>query len=637
MFIVRLLLHTILNISVLIIAAVAGAFIYLYTHQTIDFSSLTSGKHGSPSILLDDQGKEWARFQLDWREPVSLKELPQHLIDAFIAAEDWAFFTHPGISFKGILRSICVNIYKGYKAQGASTITQQLVRLLFFDTSKTFSRKIKEQLLAVVLEKKYTKQEILETYLNHVYFGCGIYGVQAAAHRFWGKSVHQLSIDESATLAGIMKSPARYNPLLQPLFAIKRRNNVLALMHQLKFINTKTYELAKEQDLHLKKEPTVRCAPHLQEYIRLFLEELLGKKMLYTGGLTIQTTLNTTLQRAGQEAFSKQCTHLKKTVHPSIDGGLITLDTATGGIKVMVGGYDFKASQWNRATQARRQMGSTFKPLLYACALTTTNITFSDTELDEPLELLQGTTTWKPVNYHGKFEGSMTLARALSHSNNSIAIKLLLRVGYEPVITLAQKCGIKAPMPSFPSLALGCVDTTVQEVAGMFNVFAHEGTYVEPHALLWVKDQFGKKIWRYTPHKHQALHPLVASQVAKVLELGLNRIKAHTQEPWIDATAISKTGTTNDFRTCWFVGATPSYTTALYIGRDDNKPLGVTIFPIKAAFPIWLDLHRVAKNRQTHFLHDPRLKIIYIDEWTGQEQSAKSAHALPIFAPYRPS
>lgn len=637
MFIAKFLLRCIFVVTLLASAAFSGALIYLYNNQHIDFSSLITCKHGTPSVLLDEKGNEWAKFQLDWREPIALQELPQHLIDAFIAAEDWAFFTHNGISIKGIIRSLCVNIYKGYKAQGASTITQQLIRLLFFDTSKTFTRKIKEQLLALVLEKNYTKEEILETYLNHVYFGCGIYGVQAAAHRFWGKSARDLTIDESATLAGIMKSPARYNPLLQPIGAQKRRNNVLALMYKLTFIDDATYAATKQLDLHLKTESIATCAPHLKEQIRLFLEELVGKKMLYTGGMTIQTTINKTLQHAAQNAFLKQCTHLKKTIHPSLDGGLITIDAHTGAIRALIGGYNFKMSKWNRATQARRQIGSTFKPLLYACALATGNVTFADTEIDEPIELIQATSTWKPVNYHGKFEGEMTLARALSHSNNSIAIKTLLNIGYDPVIKLARQCGITAAMPPFPSLALGCIDTTVQEVVGMFNVFANAGTYVEPHALVWIKDNFGKKIWRYTPRQRQAICPSVASHVAKVLELGIHRVRHTIPGAWIDTAVISKTGTTNDSRSCWFIGATPDYTTALYIGRDDNKPLGVNIFPIKTAFPIWLDLHQTLPIKHKQFLHDPLLKIIYINEWTGQEVAGRDGDgkALPIFAPFK--
>ncbi len=621
-----------LLMGALITAAACGALVCFYHHYHIDFTTLATYNTGKPSVLLDDEGQEWARFQLDWRDPISLKEVPQHLIDAFIAAEDWAFFTHSGISIKGIIRSMWVNLQRGYRAQGASTITQQLVRLLFFDTSKTFTRKLKEQCMAIIVEKNYTKEQILETYLNHVYFGCGIYGIEAAAQRFWGKSVRDVTIDEAAVLAGIMRSPARYNPLLRPLSSQQRRNNILALMLKLNFIDQQAYQKAIDTELTTVKVLQTPCAPHLQEHIRLTLEARLGKKMLYTGGLTIQTTLNKKAQHAAQDAFHRQCAQLKKTVHATIDGGLITIDTASGAIRALAGGYDFKESKWNRALQARRQMGSTFKPLIYACALQQ-GMTFSDTCLDEPITFDDGSNCWSPGNYHGKFEGEMTLARALSRSNNIIAIKTLLRVGYDPVIKLAHTCGISSTINAFPSLALGCVDSTVKEVVGMFNIFANNGVYVEPYAIAWFKDPFGKKIWRHKVTTTPALDPTVCAHVTKVLELGINRMRSSSAGPWLNTAVISKTGTTNDWRTCWFVGATPDYTTALYIGRDDNKPLGVNAWPSKTAFPIWLTLHRALPITHTLFAHANGLRTTYINEWSGRTTSAHDPQALAIFAP----
>lgn len=616
--------------TTLCIAAACGALMFIYHNRCVDFTALTTYNEARPSIVLDDEGTEWARFQLDWREPITLEQLPPHLINAFIAAEDWSFFSHNGISLKGIIRSTLVNLYHRRKMQGASTITQQLVRLLLFDSAKTFARKLKEQCMAIVVEQQYTKEQILETYLNHVYFGCGIYGVEAAAQRFWNKSAAHVTVDEAAVLAAIMRSPARYCPLLCPLSCEKRRNSVLASMRKLNFIDDATYATTRSVPLTVIKDHPTRIAPHLQEHIRIELEELIGKTTLYTEGLVIQTTLNKTIQANAQIAFNKQCSLLKKDIHPSVDGGLITIDTKTGAIKALVGGYDFATSKWNRALQARRQIGSTFKPLIYACAIEDGAL-FSDLEVDEPLELAQASGVWRPRNVHEIFEGTMTLARALSRSNNIIAIKTLLSVGYDPVIALARRCGISAPLHKFPSLALGCVDTTVKEVVGMFNVFAHHGTYVAPHAISWIKDQWGTKIWRYQPVRTIALSPQVSDQVAKVLEIGLNRIRPFIHEPWIETAAISKTGTTNDSRTCWFVGSSPNYTTAIYVGRDDNHPLGTNIYPLKTAFPIWLNLHRSLTTTPQQFTHDPSLQVRHINEWTGQTRSAHDKTALPIF------
>ena len=227
-----------------IFVAGAGAAFYLFTHHTVDFSTLAHYNPGHPSILLDDQGNEWGRFQLDRREPIAYDHMPAHLRNAFIAAEDWQFFSHPGISIKGIMRSIIKNVLHGKKLQGASTITQQLVKLLFFDSQKTFKRKIKEQLYALLVEQQFTKEQILETYLNHVYFGFGIYGVEAASQRFWGKHASDLTIDESATLAGVIRCPGQYCPIINPLSAQRRRNIILNSMKNLGMITGEEYEHA---------------------------------------------------------------------------------------------------------------------------------------------------------------------------------------------------------------------------------------------------------------------------------------------------------------------------------------------------------------------------------------------------------
>lgn len=260
-----------------------GAFFYLLDNHIIDLSPLAHYNPGKPSILLDDQGNEWARFSLDRRQPISLHEMPRHLINAFIAAEDWQFFDHGGISWKGIMRSTLINAYNRRIVQGASTITQQLVKLLFFDSQRTFSRKIKEQVYSFLVERQFTKEYILETYLNHIYFGCGIYGVQAASQRFWGKNAADLTIDQSAVLASIVRSPNHYCPINSPKAAQSRRDVILKSMSKLKLISVQEYEQAVAQPVIILKNDTVLCAPHLKETIRLFLENLVGKEKVYTG------------------------------------------------------------------------------------------------------------------------------------------------------------------------------------------------------------------------------------------------------------------------------------------------------------------------------------------------------------------
>ncbi len=617
-------------IVVFFVTGVLGSFFFVMHNHSIDFSVLSYHDTKKPSLLLDDEGNEWARFQLDRREPVGSAVMPQHLINAFLAAEDWHFFSHYGISWKGIVRSIFVNICHGRKAQGASTITQQLVKLLFFDSQKTFTRKVKEQMYALLVEFQFTKEQILETYLNHVCFGCGIYGVEAASQRFWNKHAHEVSLDEAATLAGIIRSPARYCPLMYPLSAEKRRNVVLGKMNYLGFITEEEYVSALHQSVEVKNKISHVFAPHAKEMIRAQLEEMYGKTALYTDGLLIKTTINRKMQLAAQEAFTTEMTRLRKEFNADLDGGMIVLDCKTGEIKALVGGFDFTASQFNRAIQARRQIGSTIKPLVYTVAVEN-GISCADTDVDEPFELVYNNTTWAPRNYNKKFNGLITLAYALSHSNNIVSIKTFLRLNPHKVIELAKKCRLRGPFHTYPSLALGCIDSTLYEVAGMFNVFANDGIYVEPHAILSVCNSWGVRVGKTPVESERVVTSNVVGQIASVLCLGPERVKMmYGKDNWITSQMMSKTGTTNDSRTCWFVGSTPTLTTAIYVGFDDNRPMGDNIYPIKTAFPIWLAFNRAIESKEKTFSFDPSLRSVVIDERTGNPSTLAKPGAISI-------
>ncbi|MDR3550216.1 MAG: transglycosylase domain-containing protein, partial [Candidatus Babeliales bacterium] len=608
-----------------------GAFFYIMHNQCIDFSVLENYNPGKPTVLLDDEGNEWARFQLDRREPITLSQMPPHLIQAFIAAEDWSFFNHSGISWRGIIRSTLVNVYHGRKMQGASTITQQLVKMLFFNSKKTFERKVKEQLYAVFIERQFTKETILQTYLNHIYFGCGIYGVQAASQRFWGIDAAAISIEQAALLAGIVRSPASYCPILSLQSAQKRRNVILHSMRKLSCITDQEYEQAKQVPVVIKENDQSLLAPHLRESIRLFLENTVGKDRVYSGGLIVQTTLNRQTQLQAEKVFKAQCAHLKTSIMPEIDGALISMEVKTGGIKALIGGYDFNSSKFNRALQAKRQIGSIFKPLIYAAAMQD-GMSFADTQVDEPFELTQTNgALWAPQNYNNQFNGEVTLAYALSHSSNIVAIKTLLAVGADPIIKLAKACHMSGSFHPYPSLALGCVDTTLLEVTGMFNIFANCGVYIEPHYVKWVKDGWGTKIWKAAVQKNQVITSRVNSQVAQVLTLALDRVKKIWKHDWVSCAALSKTGTTNDSRMCWYAGSTPELTTVVYIGCDDNKSMGHNIYPLRTALPIWMGLNSALPCKQKTFSFDSSLERIIINEKTGKRlYSADYADAISI-------
>ena len=611
----------IFGLSLLCLGASAlGMLVYLQQHPLIDFSVFENYEPGLPSVLLDDADQEWARFDLDRREPVQLAQIPESVINAFIATEDRDFFQHAGVSWRGMLRSIWVNLKAGRKLQGASTITQQLVKLLYLDSRKTFARKIKEQLVALLVERKFTKQQILEIYLNHVYFGCGIYGVAAASRRFFGVPLAELQPHQAATLAAVIKSPAQYCPLLCPLSAQKRRDLILGLMRQHGFLDQPTYEFALQQPLGIVPGAQLVLAPHLKETIRTYLEEQLGKQQLYTGGLRIRTTLNQRLQKLAQQQFTTQIKNLRPELDPALDGGLLTMAVKTGEIKALVGGYDFSKSKFNRALQARRQMGSVFKPLIYTVALQR-GASFADLEMDEPFQLELNGQLWTPQNNTQTFDGPMTLARALSVSNNIVAIKTFLKHDPTAVLALAQKLRLTSVTQPYPSLALGCIDVTLKEVAGAFNVFANDGVYIEPHYLKWVKDRWGRKIWRPTVHSERVLSATIVTQVAQVLSIGIARFLQLVHNRTFKIPAIGKTGTTNDSRTCWFAGATPHYTTVIYVGTDQNTSLGRNIYAVTTAFPIWLGIHAAVAETGSSFPVAPGLQPTWINWRTGVKLS----------------
>lgn len=613
-------------------AAFCGVISYITHNKCIDFSHLEQYNPGKATILLDHEGREWARFALDRRKLIPLEQMPKHLINAFLAAEDWDFYNHCGLSFRGIVRSLVVNLYNGRVMQGASTITQQLVRLLFFDQQRTFKRKIKEQLMSLLVEMQFSKDQILETYLNHVYFGCGIYGVEAAAQRFWNKSVLDVTVDEAAVLAAIMRSPGSYTPLLHPLATQRQRNVVLCKMKRLQFITEDQFNHATFQPLELIEYHQDPFGLYARESIRQFLEDRFGDTF-YTGGYIVKTTIDVAVQKKAEASFSHHIETMRKTINSAIDGALLTVAVGTGEIRALIGGYDYKTSKFNRALQAYRQLGSVFKTIIFASALQH-GFTFADVECDEPITIVDAYgKEWQPKNYNRIFNGPITLAYALSHSNNIVVIKTFLKIGADPIVELAKKCGLPDPMHRYPSLSLGCVDVTLDQAVGMMNVFANNGLYVKPHMISWIKDQWGSKVYKHVAVRETVIEPHISGQVLKVLGIGLERVRAViAPKKWIDSEAASKTGTTNDHRTCWFVGSTPELTTGVCIGCDDNRSMGDDVYPLHTAFPIWIGLHREVSTKKKKFSYERSLKEVLIDEKSGKRVSERNGrHVISIY------
>ncbi len=610
------LLRILFSTIIFFLSIAIGGVLYFLHHDVVDMQNIRSFKHGKASVILDDAGNELARFELDKRSPVSIDVIPYMVIQAFVAVEDHAFFSHGGLSLRGIIRSTLVNIYHGRVVQGASTITQQVARLLYLSHERTWWRKVKEVIIAFQLERRLTKGQILEIYLNNMYFGQGIYGVEAACQRFWGKSITEATLEEGAMLAAIAKSAQFYSPLNAPLTACKRRNIVLKSMFLRGFIDEDAYKQALDQPLCI--DNAVIGNPirlYINEWVRIWAERQWGRDKLYMGGLTIKTTINQQVQLAAEEAFSGMVKTLQPKLGDNFNGGLVSLEVTTGKVRASVGGLDFKKSQFNRAFKAYRQLGSSFKPYLYSLALAS-GYDMDHLMVDKPLEIA-GNTSWNPRNWTKKFEGQMTLARALTMSNNTISIQLGLALGMQQVVDWSRKFGITRALELYPSCTLGTAHGTVQENAAAFNVFANNGVLVEPYLVEWVKDDVGKKIWEHEPASHRVLDKRVNAKMVKTLSHRMHLVKQQDGQT-VKCESIGKTGSTNEAATMWFVGSTPTLTTAVYLGRDDNKPLGSSVFATQTAQPLWFNMHRNLASPEEHFYIDPSLREEMIDWWTGE-------------------
>jgi penicillin-binding protein 1A len=614
-----MILKPIIIIIFFIFSVSCGMFVFILENDCLEPLQTYNDKSGTPSIILDDEGNEFARFQLDRRETVEISQIPDIAIKAFIAAEDHSFFSHFGISLKGICRSTLINLYKRRKIQGASTITQQVARLLFLSPSKTFLRKIKEVVLALQIERKFSKNQILELYLNNIYFGRGIYGVSAACQRFWGKSIKDVTLEEAAMLAAVAKSARLYSPLNSPEKAQQRRNVILQSMKNVKFINQEELEQTLRKPLSIQELiPGSPIRLYIQEWIRIWAEEKWGKDFLYRGGLKIKTTINLKNQEMAEIAFKNEIIKMREKMGNLANGGMIVLKTTTGEIKCIIGGIDFHQSQFNRAFQAYRQIGSSFKPILYALALKS-GFDMNDVFVDEPMEIPQPNgKVWKPKNWTDDFEGPMTLLKALTFSNNIVTIKLMLNIGIEKLVDWIKLFGITSKLAPYDSSALGTTVATTVENAAAFNIFANNGVYVEPHLISWVRDHSGKKIWEHTRKQHRVLDSKTNSKMIKALSYRMKISKSRSTTGWFDSESIGKSGSTNEATTTWFVGSTPKFTTATYIGLDDNKPMGRHVFANRTAFPIWLNFYKSIKLSSKHFYLNPELKKTYIDWTTGK-------------------
>jgi len=677
-----------------LLSALVGASAGLLLVYSTDLPQVEQLEHYRPSSiteLYDDHGQVIGSFALQRRVVASYNDFPSILREALISIEDKDFYRHWGINVWRIVGAAYRDIESGGKVQGASTLTMQLARNLFLSPDRSFQRKIEEALLAIQIERRFTKEQIFTLYANQIFLGHGVYGFEAASEYYFSKPAKQLTLDEAALLAGLPKAPGLYSPINHPDRALKRRNLVINAMLEDGKITAKQANDARNQpiQLNVQKDPN-SLAPYFVEEIRRYLENKYGADQVHQSGLRVYTTLDMDLQRAanhavldGLAAYERrhgwkghldnvlsQGFSLTGYLHPDWDtepeiggyihavvtavvpgsatvkfgryaatlaqsdaawtqgklpsilktgdivyvrilalssegkarvgleqdsgaqGALMAIDNATGGIKAMVGGRDFDESKFNRATQALRQVGSSFKPYVYTAAIDQGDKP-DDTIIDTPVTFETASGPYTPHNYDERFEGAITLRRALAQSRNIPALKLADRMGIKTVIDYAHRFGITSNLPPYLPVALGAAEVTLFEQTSAFSVFPNDGVRVTPRYITKVTDYEG----RVMEEDYPEVKDVISARTARIMTSMLREVVLHGTG--IAASSMKyplggKTGTTNDFTDAWFIGFSPSMTTGVWIGYDEKKSLGGKETGAHAALPIWMDFMKVA-------------------------------------------
>lgn len=580
----------------ILLGAIAGVFL-AYTQEIPEVADLRNYKPNLSTAIYDSGNTLISQLYTEQRTMVKIADVPLNLQNAIIAKEDPRFYQHSGFDFKGIIRAAFTNMLHRKVIEGASTITQQLARNIFLTREKTLTRKIKEALLALQIEKYYTKKEILELYCNQIYFGSGAYGVEAAARTYFGKHVNELNLQECAMLAALPQAPSQFTPYKNPDVAKEKRDVVLSRMAERGFITESERDFAIEQPIVLGKLE-VKNAPYFVEYVRQQLEAKYGTNLIYNGGLRVQTTLDSALQDKAQKVFNDHIKNIQAKIEKAkgepldtpLQGALIAIDPQSGYIKALIGGIDFSQSEFNRAVQSRRQTGSAFKPFVYTAAVDK-GFRASDVIMDSPIVFKNDDgTDWKPENFTGKFLGPTILLNGLAFSKNVVTVKVLNKIGIKTVEAYARKLGVTSPMTDDLTLGLGSSSISLLEMVNAFCAFANGGMKVEPLSILTVKDDAGRVLEEYKPQLEEALQESTAYIITYMLENAVNRGTGKViRRMGYNAPCAGKTGTTNDFSDAWFIGFTPEIVVGIWVGFDTKETLGRNMTGGETAAPIWAE------------------------------------------------
>ena len=598
--------------ALFIVGAIAVfAIIIKYRLELPNLQSMVEDyKPQMATIIYDKNNNVVDTLSVEAREVVKLEDVSPFVKDAFLAIEDKQFYSHHGLNFKGIARAVITTFLKGRATQGGSSITQQLAKNAFLTPEKTFSRKVKEAILTYQIERTYTKDEILERYLNEIYYGSGSYGIKNAAEQYFRKDVKDLNVAEAALLAGIPNRPTKYDPNRNLENALHRQKIILKEMYTDGRITKEQYDEALAYKFELENEDNIKNVPantsiiynkrtkttyknpELTTIVEDYLAEIYDEEQIYTSGLKIYTTIDLDYQKVAKETFNSYPYFKNK----EINGAMITLDPFTGGIVSIVGGKNFKAGNFDRATMARRQLGSSFKPFVYLEALQNGFTPYSVVVND-----FVAFGKWAPKNFDGRYTYNSTLVNSLNLSLNVPAVKLLDAITVE---TFKEALGDNIKLTSEVkdlTAALGSVDSTPVNVAANFSIFVNGGYIVKPNIIREIRDNQDILIYVAEIEKTKVFDSVDTSVITAMLKTVVSNGTASNARV-VDKTGKpiqqgGKTGTTNEHRTAWFVGITPEYVTACYIGRDDNKPMYGKMTGGSAVAPMWAKYYQTLINK----------------------------------------
>ncbi len=723
-------------IALFVLAAVLGiatGVMFAYAGDLPRISALDDYAPSTITRVYGARGEIVGEFAVQRREVIPYEGISPTLRQAILAAEDADFERHFGFSIPRIVVT-AINDVIHRRLYGASTLTQQLARKLFLTDEKTPDRKIKELILTIQIEKRYTKREIFTLYANQMYFGHGVYGVEAAARLYFGKSAKDVVLEEAALIAGILQGNVRQSPYVNMDAALRRRNYTLGRMAEVGFITAADADAAKKRPITLRGEPSAHpsVAPYFLEEVRKELEARYGAKRLYESGLAIQTALDVPLQEAVNRAldaglrridkrrgFRKPRRNVVTEGHPLdtfrharwdrsmkpgdivpavvtsaeagaielragtlrvtidrkgfawtgkpagsqlvargdlveariatldeatrtatatldqppiVEGAVLAIDNRTGRIKAMSGGFSFERSKFNRATQASRQVGSAFKPIVYTAAIDR-GYTPTTIIMDTPASFAggAGSPTYTPLNYDHKFEGEITLRRALEDSRNIPAVRVMEQLGPRQVVSYARRLGLESPIPPYLAVALGAAEATLTEMTSAYSAFPNQGVRMRPYAILKVADREGNLLEENRPEPKDAIRSDTAFVMTSLLRGVVQRGTA-VKAASLNWPIGGKTGTTDDYTDAWFIGFDPDITLGVWIGLDQKKPIGHNQTGAEAALPIWMDIMKAwigDRKEPPAFAAPGNIVFVSVDKGTGGVADPGAPGAIP--------